>query len=151
LVKVGVGFGETLQVEKEALMAFCFDDFEMMVHLDRILWADFDADATSHADRDVDFEDFGASLKFAVFVACGFDANALWGAFAFAHFAGDTSEGAFFVRAWRIEDEEWEVAIVRGQASRFLRVLLCGEPVGIVITADEVSGGYAESFDDACA
>lgn len=112
LVVVGVRFEEFGFIEEEGLEAVVGGELELGIHADGVEGTDFDADATAHADGDVNVEDFGALDGFTVCIAVLDDVDALRGAFFFADFAGGAADAGFGVIA--VVNEEGEDASALG-------------------------------------
>jgi hypothetical protein len=147
LVEVGVGLRELVAVDEEAFEAVAGRDFVVVIHLDGIKGAGLDAELAAHADGEVDVEDLGFLLHAAFFVALGDDVDALGRAFFFADAAGDAAQAGDGVVA--VVNEEGETAEVLREFVAFFRILDGGEPLGIVVAADEVFRRDVEAFDDA--
>ena len=75
--------------------------FEILVHLDRFKRANFHANLATHANRDIDIEDFRIKLRFAhvigLLVFAFNDIDALRWTFLLANLAGHTTQSRFRV------------------------------------------------------
>jgi hypothetical protein len=148
LVIIAVGFGQLFFVEEEWIEPVVDAQFEFLVHFDGVEGADLGADLAAHADADVDVEDSGMFLGFALLIPFQDDVDALGGAFLFADFAGDTAEAGFGVV---VKDEEGEGAAVFLGWEALFRVFDRDEAFRIDIAAEEVFGRLGHAFEYAFA
>ena len=142
LVVVLVGLCEALFGPKKIAEATRGAGFKVIVHLDGIEGADFDADLAAHADRDIDVESLGIELRLTdsvrLFVGALLDEDALRRALFFADKAGDAAQAGLRVRT--VIDEKREVARGFDAGGALFGVLDGGKAIFIDVAAEKVSG-----------
>ena len=143
-----VGLCETLFGPEKIAEAAGGAGFKVVVHLDGVEGADFDADLAAHANGDIDVEAGGIELRLAdgvrLFVGALLNEDALGRALFFADEAGDTAEAGLWVSA--VVDEERKVAGGFDARGALFGKLDGGKARFIDIAAEKVSGRLCESF-----
>src|SRR5262245_51462780 len=153
LVIILVRFRKVLFAEKQVIEALAPTQFEVLVHLNRFEWANFDANLAAHAHRDVDIEHLGVKLRFAdvigLFVVALDDVNALRRTFFLANLARHTAQTGMWIVT--VENEKWEVTIILRQRSPLLRILHRDQALLLEVTSNEVPRRNGHSLEYACA
>src|SRR5881398_133703 len=113
---------------------------EFLVHLDRLKWANLDANLAAHANGDINVEDFWVKLWFAhvigLLVFALYDVNALRWAFLLTNLTRDTTQAC--VRIVAVINEKWKIPVILGKRISLLRVLHRDQAFLVEITPDKV-------------
>ena len=146
-----IGLGELFFVQQQALEPIAGAKRIFDVHLDRIKGTDLGANLAAHAHGNIDVEGFGMRLQLAgmvgLFGRVFDDVNALRRTFLLADQTGDTTQAQF--RIVTIINQEGKAAGVLLRRKFFFRVLHRWKALFAGVTAQEISGSFRHTFNDA--
>src|SRR5262249_15286537 len=140
---------QIILAHQQRIKAFATTQLKVLVHLDRLKWANFDTNLAAHANRDIDVENLWVKLLFThiigLLVIALNDINALRWTFLFTNLAGDAAQTC--VPIFAIKNEDRQIPVVLRQRHPHLRILHCYQTFVIEITPDKVSRGNCHSLE----
>src|SRR5262249_10751440 len=132
---------QIILAHQQRIKAFATTQLKVLVHLDRLKWANFDTNLAAHANRDIDVEDLWVKLWFThiigLLVIALNNINALRWTFLFTNLARHTAQTC--VRISAVINEERKIPIVLWQRTPLFRVLHRNQPFLVEIAPDKVS------------
>src|SRR6266404_793854 len=131
------------------IKAFALTQLEFLVHLDRFERTDLDTNLTTHANRNVDVEDFWIKLRLAhvigLLVIALDDVDALRRTFLLANLARHAAQAR--VRILTVVRQERKVAIVLRKRIALFGILHRDQAFLVEITSGKVSRGNRHSLE----
>jgi len=136
-------------VHQQIVKPVATTQFEILIHLDRLEWTDFDANLAAHAHRNVDIEHSWVKLRLThivrFFVITLGDVDALRRTFLLANLARHASQTGFGIVA--VVNQEWKIPIIFRERVPLFRVLNGDQSFRYKIAADEVSRRNRHSLE----
>src|SRR5215475_5345504 len=144
---------QIILAHQQRIKAFATTQLKVLVHLDRLKWANFDTNLAAHANRDIDVEDLWVKLWFThiigLLVLAFDDINALRWTFLLANLARNAAQTG--VRIVAVVNEKRKIPVILRKRISLLRILHGHKSLLVEITSDKVARGYRHSLEDACA
>src|ERR1043166_151969 len=147
-VIIAVRLGKLFLLKEQMIEPLSLTKLEVLVHLDRLERADFDANLAAHADGNVDVESCRIKLRlpdvvrFLIFALNYIDA--LRRTFLLADLASHAAQPG--VRIVAVKNQEGKVAIIFGKRDTFFRILDRDEALFFEIASREIAKGNRHPF-----